>query len=494
MAVGRGATMLIAFALVPFVIRCVGKEAYGLYVLVTTITGYFTLLDFGVSAAVLKYVAEYRGRGELPSVYRIINSALGYHLLIGMVVALALLGLSPFADTLFDLDAATRPEAQRLFLVGAVAALVLWPTNLFRTVTEAFQRFVASAIVSAVCQAVAAAAAATVLLLGLGITAVLAVLSLGALTANLIFYGLFRREQPDFRVAVTLRDLPTMRLMFRFSVYMFLGGLASMVIFQLDNLVVGTFVSVSAVAVYNIAYLLHTGVKTVDNLINGPPWVASAEMEGQDDHAGQRRLFLRGTRYVACLMLPGIVTLILFARSLITSWMGPGFEDSVLPARILLAGWLVVSLWEPGAGVVTARGLVRPLTAIAFVQAGLNLALSLILVQTVGVSGVALGTTIPFIMVAPLMWRIILRTVDVPVSQLVATALARGVAPQATVVLAGGVIVWFFAPATLLTTVAGVVVVYALGAAVGYVWGLDAADRSAVMSLVQGPRRAPVAS
>jgi len=469
--------ILVSFVLLPFIVRYVGKEAYGLYVLLVTVTGYFTLLDFGVSPALTKYVAEFRGRGDMARAHRIVNSAFSYYLFVGAIAAIGLLALSLVADRLFHLDPAMKPVADRLFLIGAAFALVLWPTNTFRGVTEAYQRYAVSAFVGAGCQVLAAVVAVTALAFGWGVTALLTLTNLGMLAANLVFYALLRRDQPDFRLVVPARDAETFRLMFRFSTYMFIGGIASLVVFQLDNLIVGAFVSVAAVATYNVAYLFQAAVKIVDNLIAAPPWVAGAEMEGQGDHRGQQRLFLRGTRYVAALFLPGIALIALFADPLIPHWMGEGFRDSVLPARVLVAGWLVASLWETGAGMVTAKGIVRPLTLIALASAGLNLALSITLVRVIGIAGVALGTTLPFLVVAPLVWRVILKTLDVKPSRLFAEALRGAILPLLVSVGAGASLLRLLPPPTLALTLGEMALVYAIALGTAWVSALDVEDR-----------------
>ena len=54
---------VIAFLMFPFIIRHVGVEDYGIYLLVGAFVGYFGLLDFGVGSALVKYVAEYNAKG-----------------------------------------------------------------------------------------------------------------------------------------------------------------------------------------------------------------------------------------------------------------------------------------------------------------------------------------------------------------------------------------------------------------------------------------------
>ena len=187
----------------------------------------------------------------------------------------------------------------------------------------------------------------------------------------------------------------------------------------------------------------------------------------------------------------------LFADPLIPHWMGEGFRDSVLPARILVAGWLVASLWETGAGMVTAKGIVRPLTLIALASAGLNLALSVTLVRIIGITGVALGTTLPFLVVAPFVWRVILKTLDVKPSRLFAEALRGAILPLLVCTGAGASLLRLMPPPTLALTLLEMALVYAIALGTAWVSALDAEDQRLAQDLGKrflgavGRRRAP---
>ena len=51
------------FVLTPFLLRHLGQTTYGLWVLVNSVVTYGGLLDLGIGAAVIKFMAEYRARG-----------------------------------------------------------------------------------------------------------------------------------------------------------------------------------------------------------------------------------------------------------------------------------------------------------------------------------------------------------------------------------------------------------------------------------------------
>ena len=58
------------------VVRHLGVECYGLWILIGSLTGYFTLLDLGVGAAVGRNVAYRRAKGDAEGALAILSTAL----------------------------------------------------------------------------------------------------------------------------------------------------------------------------------------------------------------------------------------------------------------------------------------------------------------------------------------------------------------------------------------------------------------------------------
>lgn len=59
---GQAVTVVTWILLTPFILARLGPTNYGLWVLIGSVIGYGTLLDFGIGGAVIKYMAEYRAR------------------------------------------------------------------------------------------------------------------------------------------------------------------------------------------------------------------------------------------------------------------------------------------------------------------------------------------------------------------------------------------------------------------------------------------------
>ncbi len=49
----------------PFLIHHLGKELYGTWIIVMTLTGYIGFFDFGLRGAIVKYIPEFETRNDL---------------------------------------------------------------------------------------------------------------------------------------------------------------------------------------------------------------------------------------------------------------------------------------------------------------------------------------------------------------------------------------------------------------------------------------------
>ena len=106
-------------------------------------------------------------------------------------------------------------------------------------------------------------------------------------------------------------------------------------------------------------------------------------------------MYLTGTRLTLAIFLPIGCTVTVLAEPILTAWVGADYASGAdLVGILILASFLDTSQW-PAGSVLQGMGRHRPLAIIALVTGLTNLILSLVLVQYLGLMGVALGTLIP---------------------------------------------------------------------------------------------------
>ncbi|MEK7845721.1 MAG: flippase [Nitrospinota bacterium] len=479
-------TLIINFALLPFIISHTGKEIYGIYILVTTITGFLGIMDFGVTGAVIKYTAEFSGKGDSKRVNEVISASFSFYMIIGIIAAVILLILSFYFDMFFNVGRANKEIATQLFWVAAGASVFIWPGRNFEWALYGFQQYKWLAISNIVTAVLTGVSAYLIFTNDLSIVYYLAVSYVFTIPRYAIAYIIISGHLLRQKVVFPYFNGDTLKMIFGFSFYAFLTTLGSILIFQLDDFIVGAFVSVSAVSLYNVGYNLQNALRATNSLIGGPLFPAYADMEGRGEYDKQKMMLLKGTKYLTMIFTPMVVITIFFAAPLIKNWMGNGFVDSILPAQVLISFWIFNSILEVGTGMLTAKGYVKVIFKIWVINAFINLSLSLILVKYLGILGVALGTTIPMILINfPLSLYQILKVFNITLKEYFNLTIKSNL----MIYLLAAILSILFQKTLLPTNVWMVFlemgVVYLLTLVAGYRWALLVKERQELQAIVR---------
>src|SRR6202030_4159512 len=98
---GLAVTVAIGFFLSPFILRKLGDNAFGLWILIFSITGYYGIFDLGIRSSIVKYVANYAGVRDYEQLRRLVNTSLFCYSCIAAAM-LATTGLgSWYVDSVF---------------------------------------------------------------------------------------------------------------------------------------------------------------------------------------------------------------------------------------------------------------------------------------------------------------------------------------------------------------------------------------------------------
>src|SRR5437868_4139262 len=80
-----GVTIVVGIFISPFVLHHLGDEAFGLWILILSLTGYYGLFDLGIRSSIVRYVAKYSATGERDELNWLISTALFSYSIIGIV-------------------------------------------------------------------------------------------------------------------------------------------------------------------------------------------------------------------------------------------------------------------------------------------------------------------------------------------------------------------------------------------------------------------------
>jgi O-antigen/teichoic acid export membrane protein len=407
----------VSFFLSPFIVRHLGNSAYGVWVLLVSMTGYLGFLDLGIRGAVTRYVAKFHSEKDHEKSSRTVSSASGLFLGAGAVAVVASAVFAAFAVPHFKIPPPYIKASQVVVLLAGLNIAASLISGVFGGVIVGLQRFDLLSAIAIGGVGLRAIAIFFSLRNGKGLVT-LALIQLGGTLCELLLgFALARKLYPELRIGIANVRRDHVALIFSFGFYAFLLHLSNYFIFFTDALVIGAFLPVSMVTFFAIGgNLANYGRDLVGGFSRTMTPLAS-KLEVEAGREGLQRGISKQARFCALAMWPIFLTLIIRGSSFIGLWMGPSYSE--LSGHVL---WILSVPWLFGAGAsVVAAGMLgigqhKRVVPFALAEGLGNLVLSIALVKSMGILGVAWGTAIPNLAISIFFWPwYIRRTLGIPI-------------------------------------------------------------------------------
>ena len=410
---------VVSFFLSPFIVRHLGNSAYGIWVLLVSLTGYLGFLDLGIRGAVTRYIARFHAEHNHEESSRTVSSAAGLFLIGGIAALMVSAGFALFAVPHFDIPPAYFRAAQLVVLIAGANVSISLISGVFGGVLVGLQRFDLHNSIALISTAIRTTAIIVALRSGKGLIT-LALIQLTVTLGELILGYIFTRKlYPQLHFGMGHMYRTHVALIFSFGIFALLLQASDYLIFYSDALVIGSFLPVSMITFFAIGGNLTIYARDLVGGFSRIMTPMASKMEVDSDSAKLREAALKAARYCALGILPVFLTFIIRGRSFIGLWMGPSYAD--LSGHVL---WILSLPWFFAAGAAVLLSVMlgisrhKQVVPVKIAEGLCNLILSIILVRKIGIVGVAWGTAIPNIAVSLFYWPwYVRRTLGVPIRE-----------------------------------------------------------------------------
>ena len=429
------------YVLTPFVIDRLGPEGYGTWTLITSMTGYISLLALGVPMACVRYLAQHVAEGDREKANETIGSCAALYLGIGAVAVLIGAALMVLFG-IYEIPAVFKTDANLAFGLMVIQVSAGFIGLLPEGILFAHHDFVVRNAIRVA--GVLLRFALTIGLLTLSRSlVVLAAVQVACLAFDFgVSWILIRRRYTGLRVRLGDFRWATVRRILSFSVYVLLLTAGARLSFETDALVVGAFLGVGAIPFYAVAnslvvYLMEFIIAIAAVVA---PMATKLNTEGKLDEL--REIFLTWSKVALSLTLAAALFLVVFGPRFIGWWIDPSFEQPSGRVLQILTVSCLAFLPVRGVALPIMMGLGRPKApTFGFLAAGvLNVVLSVALVEPLGLVGVALGTAIPNMLYAAFVLAITCRELRIPLSTYAGYVAPRAILGAAPVL---ALLLWF---------------------------------------------------
>jgi len=336
--------LFVAVLTLPFIVRGLGADRFGLISLAWVVLGYFAIFDIGLGRATTKFVADALGKGEEKEVPILVWTSVTIQAIMGIIGGSVLAAVTPLlVNHLLNIQPELIGEAQITFYILAFAVPIILITGSFSGVLEAAQRFDLVNAIRIATSSLTYFLPLVGIFLGYTLPGIVVLILLGRLGALAAYILLDLRLYPELNKYVISSD--RFRPLFYFGGWVMVTSIISPILVYLDRFLIGSIMSMAAVAYYSAPYEAVTHLRFIPSSMMMTLFPAFSSLNAVDDDRKLSTLFTRASKYVFLFLGPIILLLIIFAKEILQIWLGAKFAaESTTVLQILAFGVLMNSL------------------------------------------------------------------------------------------------------------------------------------------------------
>lgn len=395
-----GLGSLIPFFYTPIMLRLLGQSEYGLYGLASSVTGYLSLLSFGLGSTIVRYLSMYRANGEKEQEERTMGLFILLYSAVGVLVLIGGWILSNNVEPIFHrgLTGDELIKIRALVQIMAFNLAISFPISVFGSVIVAHERYVYRQCINLF--STVAAPCANLVALFLGYASVgMAVAGTVMQVVMLPLYVVYCVRHIGLRPRFSRMPAGLIKEMFGFTAFVFLGSVVDMLFWATDKVILGMEASTAAIAVYNIGVTFNSMMTNLSSAVSGvlqPRVTVMVTQEATSDQLTE--LFIRVGRLQYLIIALALSGFAVFGRQFLHIWAGDGYADSYWIALITLIPLTVPLIQNTGINIVMAQNKHKFRSIVYLVIAILNVISTYLIVPYLGGFGAALCSGVSYLL------------------------------------------------------------------------------------------------
>jgi O-antigen/teichoic acid export membrane protein len=391
--IGNGAPMVVAVISIPVLIHGLGKDRFGVLALAWALIGYASLFDMGLGRALTQLVAKKLGAGEDREIPALVWTSLVLLLILGVMGAALIAVISPWlVHHMLKIPEELQTEALHSFYVLGLSVPVVISTAALRGLLEACQRFALINALRIPMGIFAFAGPLLVLPFSKSLSTVVFVLVVGRVIAWGAHLFFCLEVMPSLRHCIVWKHAAVGSLL-RFGSWMTVSNIVGPLMVTFDRFVIGSLLSVSAVAYYTTPYELVTKLWLIPASLLSVMFPAFSTSFVQDRNR-TTLLYGRSVKYVLLTLFPLTLLIVALAHDGLKVWLGAEFAQHSTRALQLLAVGVFINCLA-AAPLAVVQGVGRPdLTAkLHMIELPAYLIALFWLTKVLGIEGAAIAWT-----------------------------------------------------------------------------------------------------
>ena len=407
--VTQGALIVVTMLALRIIVPGLNEEKFGLLSLIWVFIGYFTLLDFGISRAITKFLAEATVINDEKRSITIVWTSLSVSAAIGILTGGLLFILSHvLVHDVLKVSQDLQQEAVISFKIAAICLPFVLLYGALRGIMMALQRFSLTNLLQGGIGVLQWGGATILVVWGMGITQIILLTLIVRIAATVASFVLLPTILPGIFRSATSWSSAVGKQLLHFGGWVSVTQVVGPVIVYLDRVLIANLLSLSAVGFYSVPQEAVTRLLTLPMSLSLTLYPALSEKNALESVTSGKPLYTRSLKYLLLVMLPLVILLVAFAPDVLRIWMGDRFaSQSSVVLQILGIGLLFNGIAQIPATTLHAVG--RPDLPAKFnlVELPMTFVLNFFFISAFGIVGAAIAWTLRSMLdVVLLLWAV----------------------------------------------------------------------------------------
>jgi len=375
---------------VPYLIRNIGLESFGILTLVWALIGYFSLFDFGLGRVLTQQIAAYRGANAHDRLPSLIKTGLLLTLVTGLIGGVVLAALAGQLGHLWlHISPSMESVAVQSFLIAALGIPCTTLSTGLRGVLEADERFgVINLLRLILGLANFGLPALSVYLFGSRLDLIVLSLTVARLVVLVAHVFFVNRVHNTFIRARILTKAEAAKLV-GFGTCMTVSNIVSPIMVVADRFIISNVLGAGAVAYYTVPFEVLFRMLMLPAAFTTALFPRLAALNAAKDSA-YHRVYNKGLYLVGSTMLPICLVTACGSYWFLRIWIDAGFaEKSWFVASLLSIGILFNSIAQVPFAALHAAGRVRATAILHVSELVVYIPMLFIALRLFGVPGAA---------------------------------------------------------------------------------------------------------
>lgn len=385
---------VINFIYVPILLYYIGKSEYGLYQLIGSFIAYFSIMDFGLTAAVVRFYTKYKALNDRINMENVLAISTRCYAVITLILFIIGYICYLIIDDIFysSMTYSEIDSAKKIFILLLLNIVVTISTMIFRAIINAHEKFLflkGIETIQLVLQPILVVAILQEYPYAFSVALVQTILNIFLSIAR----GFYCFKRLKIRIKYHYWDKKLFKEFKKLALSVFAVTLIDQVFFKTNQIILGIISGTSAVAVYAIASLIYMNYMALSLAISGVYLPHVTEMVAKKEAMKLiSNLFINIGRWQYFLLAAISSGFFIFGKTFIVFWAGKGFEDAYWITLLIIIPFTIDLIQNIGLSILQAENKYDFRAKVYFCMGVFNLCLAIPLAKMYGGIGCAFAT------------------------------------------------------------------------------------------------------